>query len=133
MEIWEVKHMASNTTSVNYVALFQDHSHICTCLLLVSEGLICRHFFQVMLRTQKAKFAYNLLKSRWYKKSVNPQNINTLDNSSGVMINIGSESSVNFMCGVCNNGDDYINNDFEVERMIMKRQIYGECAALGES
>ena len=35
------------------------------------------------------------------------------------------------MCGVYNNGDDYLNNDPEVERMIMKRQIYGECAALG--
>ena len=70
-----------------------------------------------MLRTQKAKFAFNLLKSRWYKKSVNPQDINTLDDSSGVMINIGSESSVNFMCGVYNNGDDYLNNVNTIQSM----------------
>jgi len=131
MEIWEVKHMADNTKSVNYVALFQDHSHICTRLLLVSEGLVCRHFFQVILRSQNAKFAFNLLKSQWYKKSIDLQSINTLDSSSEIMINIGSQSSVTFMCGIHNNKDDYLNHDSEAEQMIKKRQIYGECAALG--
>ena len=120
MEIWEVKHMADNTKSVNYVALFQDHSHICTRLLLVSEGLVCRHFFQVILRSQNAKFAFNLLKSRWYKKSIDLQSINTLDSSSEIMINIGSQSSVTFMCGIHNNKDDYLNHDSEAEQMIKK-------------
>ena len=30
------------------------------------------------------------------------------------------------------NEEDYLNNDSEVKRMIMKCQIYGECAALGQ-
>jgi hypothetical protein len=127
VEIWEVKHMAVNTTSVNYVALFQYYSHICTCLLLTSEGLVCRHFFQVMLRTQNAKFTFNLLKNRWFKKDVDLQKINTLDNYSS---NIGGESSATFMCGIHNN-DDYLTYNSEVEHMINKQQIYGECAALG--
>ncbi|RIA93616.1 hypothetical protein C1645_735388 [Glomus cerebriforme] len=37
IEIWEVKHIVINTTSVNYVILFQDHSYICICLLLTSK------------------------------------------------------------------------------------------------
>ncbi|CAB4427378.1 unnamed protein product [Rhizophagus irregularis] len=131
IEIWEVKHMAVNTMSVNYVALFQDHSHICTCLLLTNEGLVCRHFFKVMLQIQKAQFTFNLLKSRWYKKGVDLQKINALDKSANFMIDTGSESSVTFMCGIHINEDDHLSNNSEVEHFINKRQIYGECAALG--
>ena len=121
--------MATNTTSINYIVLFQDYSHVCTCLLLASEGLVCRHFFQVMLRSPNAKFAFNLLKNRWYKKGVDTQKINTLDISFGIMINTESESSVNFMCGNYNNNE--LNQELEVGNMIKKRQIYGEYAALG--
>ncbi|EXX67552.1 hypothetical protein RirG_113300 [Rhizophagus irregularis DAOM 197198w] len=131
IEIWEVKHMAVNTTSVNYVALFQDHSHICTCLLLTSEGLVCHHFFQVMLRTQKAQFTFNLLKSRWYKKGVDLQKINALDKSANFVIDTGSESSLTFICEIHINEEDLLSNNSEVEHFINKRQIYGECAALG--
>ena len=54
MKIWEVKHMAVNITSVNYVVL--------------------------------SKFTFNLLKNRWFKKDVDLQKINTLDNySSNIM------------------------------------------------
>jgi hypothetical protein len=81
--------MRVNTKSVNYVALFQGHSHICTCLLLAGKGLICRHFFQVILQSESAKFAFNLIKSRWYKKDVDLQKINVLEHSSGIIINIG--------------------------------------------
>ncbi|CAG8625839.1 2589_t:CDS:1, partial [Funneliformis caledonium] len=63
-------------------------------------------------------------KSRWYKKSIDTQKINTLDVSFGIMINAESESFVNFMCGIHNNDD--LNQDLEVDNMIKKRQIYGE-------
>ncbi|CAG8597080.1 697_t:CDS:2 [Funneliformis caledonium] len=76
--------MAANTTSDNYVALFQDYSHICTCLLLFSEGL-----------------------SRWYKKDVDLNKIDALDDS---FSHIGNESSTT---------------------VIRIWQIYGEYAALG--
>ncbi|RIA84200.1 hypothetical protein C1645_832618 [Glomus cerebriforme] len=84
IEIWEVKHMAVNTTS-----------------------------------------------SQWYKKGVDLQKINILDNSASFIINTGSESSVTLICGIHNNEEDYLSNNFaEVKHFIKKRQIYGECAAL---
>ncbi|EXX64724.1 hypothetical protein GLOIN_2v1782641 [Rhizophagus irregularis DAOM 181602=DAOM 197198] len=132
IKIWEVKHMAVNTTSVNYMALFQDHSHICTCLLLTSKGLVSRHFFQVMLQTQKAQFTFNLLKSRWYKKDVDLQKINALNKSANFVIDIGSESSVTFMCEIHINEENHLSNNSEVKHFINKRQIYGECAVLGQ-
>ena len=48
---------------------------------MISEGLVCRHFFQVMLRTQNAKFAIALVKNRWYKKSIDAQIIHTIYDS----------------------------------------------------
>ncbi|PKY35834.1 hypothetical protein RhiirB3_457320 [Rhizophagus irregularis] len=109
IKIWEVKHMAVNTTSVNYMALFQDHSHICTCLLLTSKGL-----------------------SRWYKKDVDLQKINALNKSANFVIDIGSESSVTFMCEIHINEENHLSNNSEVKHFINKRQIYGECAVLGQ-
>ncbi|CAG8738274.1 6036_t:CDS:2, partial [Funneliformis caledonium] len=54
VEIWKVKHMATNIKLINYVALCQDYSHI------------------------------SLLKNRWYKKGVDIDNINTIYDSFGI-------------------------------------------------
>ena len=134
VEIWEVKHMTTNTKSINYVALCQDYSHICTCLLLISEGLVCRHFFQVMLQTQNAKFTIALLKNRWYKKGVDIDNINTIYDSFGIYKQTDAEiknSTLISMYGIQDFRQDCLDQDSEIEHTIMKRQIYGECAALG--
>lgn len=68
-----------------------------------------------MLWSQNAKFAFNLLKNWWYKKGVNMQKLNALDNSVSFMINIGSKGSVPFMCGIYNNKNDDLINNSEVE------------------
>ncbi|CAG8538139.1 3986_t:CDS:2, partial [Funneliformis caledonium] len=59
LEILKVKHMATNTSSTNYVAL-------------------------LMLRIQTAKFAITLIKNQWYKKDINIQNINTIYDLLGI-------------------------------------------------
>ncbi|KAF0504839.1 protein far1-related sequence 5-like [Gigaspora margarita] len=83
IEIWKVKLMGASTVSTNCIVLLQDQSHVCTCLLLFSEGLVCQHFFQVMLRTQRAKFSIVLIKNQWYKKDTDLNNIDTLFDSCG--------------------------------------------------
>jgi len=124
--------MAKNATSVNYVALLQDQSHVCTCLLLFSEGLICRHFFQIMLQTQHAKFSIKLIMSRWYKKDMDLHNVNTVFDSSGIFNYADTQFNSNqLMTGIHNLRQDYLIHNSEVDHTITKRQIYGECAALG--
>ena len=59
----------SNSTP-HFVILLHDRSHICTCLMILNRGLICRHFFQVMIRSQQAKFSIFLIKRRWFKLEV---------------------------------------------------------------
>lgn len=41
---------------------------MCTCLWIVSRGLICRHFFRVLRISDKAVFSISLIASRWYKE-----------------------------------------------------------------
>ncbi|RIB27775.1 hypothetical protein C2G38_2324276 [Gigaspora rosea] len=127
--------MATNTISLNYVALLKDNSHICTCLLLVSDGLVCRHFFQVMLQTKTAKFSLDLIKSRWYKRSVNMDKTNIIYNSVGIhniATNRRAENLVlTSISNIQNLNQDYSISNAEIENSIATRQIYGECAALG--
>ena len=88
-----------------------------------------------MLRTQKAKFAISLIKSRWYKKGADIQNINIIFDSCKISdhnsnISIGSSELLS-MSSIRNLRQDDLTEDPEIEHSIAKRQIYGECAALG--
>ncbi|PKK65058.1 hypothetical protein RhiirC2_786681 [Rhizophagus irregularis] len=63
VEIWRITYLThkQNSTS-HFVILLHDESHICTCLIIFNHGLVCRHFFQIMIRSQKAKFSISLIK-----------------------------------------------------------------------
>ena len=41
--------------------------------MIFNRGLVCRHFFQVMIRSQRAKFSIYLIKRRWFKLEVENQ------------------------------------------------------------
>jgi len=85
-----------------------------------------------MLWTQNAKFAIALIKNRWYKRNANIQNIYTIYDSFGIYEqSIIESTSTTFMNDIWNFRQDCSNQDFEFKHMIAKRQIYGECTALG--
>ena len=54
-------------THKNFVVLIADHSHFCTCMLLINKGLICRHFLHVLAIDNEAFFHITLIPTRWYK------------------------------------------------------------------
>ena len=65
LEVWHVR--ATGTSGIgHYVVLLNDGTHLCTCLLLINKGLICRHFFRVATYFQSATFHITLISSRWY-------------------------------------------------------------------
>ncbi|RIB09409.1 hypothetical protein C2G38_2044348 [Gigaspora rosea] len=136
-EVWEVRHMSTNSTSTNYVVLLKDHSHICTCLLLFSEGIVCRHFFQIMLKSNNAIFSVSLIKGRWYKRNTSLDNVDALFSHSGVSNETNDVAILGFsevqvpMGQIRNLRQDNLNENLEINSAITKRQIYGECAALG--
>ncbi|CAB5381284.1 unnamed protein product [Rhizophagus irregularis] len=59
-EIWEVKPELSQTKS-HFVILMADGSHSCTCNLLISFAIPCRHFYKVLRKSSQAKFHISLI------------------------------------------------------------------------
>ncbi|KAF9402881.1 hypothetical protein BGX21_008289 [Mortierella sp. AD011] len=49
-----------------YVILFKDGSHICTCLLLKNKGIVCAHFFKAMQADTRVRYHIRLIPRRWY-------------------------------------------------------------------
>ena len=52
------------------VILLGDGSHLCTCLMLINKGIICRHFIKVLTKSTAAYFNISLIPSRWYNDQV---------------------------------------------------------------
>ncbi|RIA84987.1 hypothetical protein C1645_831485 [Glomus cerebriforme] len=44
-----------------------NSAHLCSCLATVTRGIVCRHYFSLMMHTHTAMFHIQLIRSRWYK------------------------------------------------------------------
>ncbi|CAB4483104.1 unnamed protein product [Rhizophagus irregularis] len=72
-EIWSIS--VGNSSKVkHYVILLQNNGHICSCLSILRCGIVCRHYFQVMLATSNAMFHIRLIPTRWYNGERNGSN-----------------------------------------------------------
>ncbi|CAG8828698.1 3784_t:CDS:1, partial [Gigaspora rosea] len=65
VEIWEI--VCHRCTKKNHIVLFNDHSHLCTCLGLVRCGIVYQNFFRLLENSLYAKFHIMLIPRRWYK------------------------------------------------------------------
>ncbi|CAG8743054.1 28370_t:CDS:2, partial [Racocetra persica] len=54
-EIWSVA-VGDAMAVKHYIVLLKNYSHVCTCLSIIQQGIICRHYFRIMLATSAAKF-----------------------------------------------------------------------------
>src|SRR5438876_1435985 len=63
-EIWRV--ISIDKKSKHFIVLYDDTMHLCTCLTLINHGLVCRHFFAIMLVSSIAKFHIGLVPRRWF-------------------------------------------------------------------
>ncbi|CAG8737788.1 15111_t:CDS:2, partial [Cetraspora pellucida] len=68
-EVWKTMCLTS-AKSIHYVILYENGRYICTCLLLISHGLVCQHFFCMLLESDFARFHIMLLPIRWCKDNV---------------------------------------------------------------
>ena len=62
--IWGVTYLTSSEVN-HLVILLNNGTHKCTCMSLTNRGIVCRHYFSIMLRTSQAKFHIGLLNQRW--------------------------------------------------------------------
>ncbi|CAB4411418.1 unnamed protein product [Rhizophagus irregularis] len=87
LEIWHVTYLTHRSNSTpHFVILLHDQGHICTCLMILNRGLVCRHFFQVMIRSQQAQFSISLIKRRWFKLETYGNAFNDSENSSNLNV-----------------------------------------------
>ncbi|GBC14934.2 protein FAR1-RELATED SEQUENCE 5-like [Rhizophagus irregularis DAOM 181602=DAOM 197198] len=66
-EIWVVR-VGNSQTAKYHIVLLKNDAHICFCLMIIQKGIVCRHFFQIMLNTCEARFHIRLISSRWYQE-----------------------------------------------------------------
>jgi len=69
--MWAVN-VENKLVEKHFVILLTNGSHYCSCLSLINRGIVCRHYFQIMLRSPTAKFHLRLIPSRWYYKNKDP-------------------------------------------------------------
>ncbi|CAB5186867.1 unnamed protein product [Rhizophagus irregularis] len=62
-EVWSVTTIEKNKE--HFVVLYGNANHLCTCMWLVTRGLVCRHFFSVMFNSDMAMFHIGLIPARW--------------------------------------------------------------------
>ena len=65
-EVWSVKTIEQNKE--HFMVISDNANHLCTCILLVSKGLVCRNIFSVMTNSDKAMFHIRLIPDRWYNE-----------------------------------------------------------------
>jgi len=67
-EIWGIS--VQNTQKFkHFILLMNNSSHLCSCLATVTRGIVCRHYFSLMMHTHTAAFHIRLIRQRWYKSS----------------------------------------------------------------
>ena len=53
--MWSVN-VENKLIGKHFIILLTNGSHHCSCLSLINRGIICRHYFQIMLHNPEAKF-----------------------------------------------------------------------------
>jgi hypothetical protein len=68
LEIWKVVDIRSERKyHVHFVIIVNEISFLCSCLKSISKGIICRHYFRVMMNSKTAAFHISMIPQRWYK------------------------------------------------------------------
>jgi hypothetical protein len=68
-EAWCIKNI-NNQSSRNIVIFLHNNAFLCSCLLLQHHGIICPHFFAILIHSPTPQFHITLIPSRWYSNGV---------------------------------------------------------------
>ena len=66
-EIWKVTDMhPENKEYMHFIIIIDPLSYLYSCMSSISCGIICRHYFQVMMISTVAGFQIQMIPSWWY-------------------------------------------------------------------
>src|SRR5438034_5013774 len=99
--------------------------------MIFNRGLVCRHFFQVMIRSQQAKFCISLIKKRWFKLEIT-NNYNDFNSQEQTFIDINRQpSSMHSLTILSTLREDLKDTSIDVDMKIEARHLYGNLFGLG--
>src|SRR5436305_6636846 len=76
-EVWKITDMRpENQKHMYFVVVIDSISYLCLCMSNISRGIICHHYFQIMMTSAVAGFQIQMVPSRWYIN--NQKNKNTI-------------------------------------------------------
>ena len=103
--------------------------------MILNCGLVCHHFFQVMIRSKQAQFSIFLIKKRWFKienenQWGNSETCNNFDNQNQEFVDINGQSSYAKESTVLDElrNDSYLIDDINVKINI--RHLYSNLFGL---
>lgn len=126
-ETWEIK-VGNSLKSKHYIILLKNEAHLCSCLMIIRKGIVCRHYFQVMLNTQEAKFHVRLIPSRWYQENKDTSNepFIVADKFNSPSATIESSVVNNYLCAIDKEKQDSLEQRMNIlDKKIMYGNLHG--------
>ncbi|CAB4486176.1 unnamed protein product [Rhizophagus irregularis] len=111
-EIWAVR-VGNSLIAKHYIILLKNDAHMCSCLMVIQKGVVCRHYFQVMLNTCEARFHIRLILSRWYQKDKDASHkafIVADKFQNGMSTNAIQENNVGYLCAIDKEKEDLLEH-----------------------
>jgi hypothetical protein len=65
-EVWKLTDVRPGNKYIYFVIIINPVSYLCSCMSNISRGIICRHYFRVMMTSTFAGFQIQMIPSRWY-------------------------------------------------------------------
>ena len=66
-ELWKITDVRpENKKHIHFVIIIDPVSYLCSCMSNISRGIVCRHYFRVMMISAVAGFQIQMIPSRWY-------------------------------------------------------------------
>lgn len=101
-EIWKICDIRPGKKDhVHYIVISNEISFLCTCLTTISRGIICRHYFRVMMFSKIAAFHISMIPERWYQDAFQGKSLE-------------QENTLIFVYGKETLGDNDANYDSEM-------------------
>src|SRR5689334_22348952 len=118
------------------ILFLQDGSHICTCLMLINKGIICRHFIKILTKSTSAFFNISLIPSRWYNDQAAQLSADEIRTSPLIQLSNSSRND-SAICAIPNMEYSYLNiirggNIFtpKLKEVVNDRQQYAMACGL---
>ena len=124
-EIWVVR-VGNSLIAKHYVILLKNNAHIYSCLMIIQKGIVCRHYFQIMLNTCKARFHIRLIPSRWYQKDKDASHESFIVADKFRDTNTIQESNITYLCAIDKEKEDLFEHRMNLlDEKIMYGTLHG--------